>query len=154
MAQPTHKEGTMPAEVEIVVVEDNPNDAELILRVFRKHNMANQVVLLKDGAEALDFFFPRDGSVPPSAALRVVLLDLKLPKVDGIEILRRLKSDARTRGIPVVVVTSSSEDRDIKDAYELGVNSYVTKPIKFDEFAKAVADLGLYWLMLNKLPAR
>ncbi|MCL5280194.1 MAG: response regulator [Planctomycetes bacterium] len=154
MAPSPRREGTTPAEVEIVVVEDNPNDAELILRVFRKHNMANQIVLLQDGAETLDFFFPRDGAAPPSAALRVVLLDLKLPTVDGIEVLRRLKSDGRTWSIPVVVVTSSSEDRDIKDAYALGVNSYVTKPIKFDEFAKAVADLGLYWLMLNKLPAQ
>ena len=154
MTKPTHNEPMTPAKVEIVIVEDNPNDAELILRVFRKHNLANQVVLLKDGAEALDFFFPPAGPASASAALRVILLDLKLPKIDGIGVLRRLKSDERTRGIPVVVVTSSSEDRDIKDAYDLGVNSYVTKPIKFDEFAKAVADLGLYWLMLNKLPAR
>ena len=143
-----------PAKVEIVIVEDNPNDAELILRVFRKHNLANQVILLKDGAEALDFFFPPAGPASASAALRVILLDLKLPKIDGIGVLRRLKSDERTRSIPVVVVTSSSEDRDIENAYHLGVNSYVTKPIKFDDFAKAVADLGLYWLMLNKLPAR
>ncbi len=154
MTKPIHKEPMTAPTVEIVIVEDNPNDAELICRVFRKHNLANQIVLLKDGAEALDFFFPPDGSAPPGGALRIVLLDLKLPKIDGIEVLRRLKSDERTRGIPVVVVTSSAEDRDIKDAYDLGVNSYVTKPIKFDEFAKAVADLGLYWLMLNKLPAR
>lgn len=154
MTGPIQKEPMTAATVEIVIVEDNPSDAELILRVFRKHNLANQIVLLKDGAEALDFFFPPDGSAPPGGTLRIILLDLKLPKIDGIEVLRRLKSDERTRGIPVVVVTSSSEDRDIKDAYDLGVNSYVTKPIKFDEFAKAVADLGLYWLMLNKLPAR
>ncbi len=154
MTRQIRTEETTPAEVEIVIVEDNPNDAELILRVFRKHNMANQIVLLKDGAEALNFFFPSDSVTPPGGGLRIILLDLKLPKVDGIEILRRLKSDERTRAIPVVVLTSSSEDRDIKDAYELGVNSYVAKPIKFDEFAKAVADLGLYWLMLNKLPAR
>ena len=153
MDKAIHEEELTAAKVEIVLVEDNPNDAELILRVFRKHNMANQIVLLCDGAEALNFFFPPDGSAP-GGALRIVLLDLKLPKVNGIDVLRRLKGDERTRGIPVVVLTSSSEERDIKDAYELGVNSYVTKPIKFDEFAKAVADLGLYWLMLNKLPAQ
>jgi CheY-like chemotaxis protein len=142
-------------KVDIVLVEDNPNDAELILRVFRKHNMANQIVLLKDGAEALDFFFPAEGLSPSVArALRIILLDLKLPKVDGIEVLRRLKSHERTRDIPVVVLTSSTEQRDLKDAYELGANSYVAKPIKFDEFAKTIADLGLYWLVLNKLPNR
>jgi two-component system response regulator len=143
-------------KVDIVIVEDNPSDAELILRVFRKHNMANQVILLKDGAAALDFFFPPAGPAPgvPGAAVKIILLDLKLPKVDGIEVLRRLKSDERTRNIPVVVLTSSAEERDLKDAYELGVNSYVAKPIKFDEFAKTVADLGLYWLVLNKLPAQ
>ncbi len=142
--------------VEVILVEDNPNDAELILRVFRKHNLANQVVLLKDGAEALEFFFPADGSIPEVAngTLRVILLDLKLPKVDGIEVLRRLKADERSRSIPVVVLTSSLEPRDLQETYELGVNSYVAKPIKFDEFAKAVADLGMYWLMLNKLPTR
>jgi two-component system response regulator len=150
------KEETTAARVEIVIVEDNPNDAELILRVFRKHNMANQIVLLQDGAEALDFFFPPNGAAPGAAntVLRVILLDLKLPKVDGIEVLRRLKSQPRTRSIPVVVLTSSTEQRDLQDAYELGVNSYVAKPIKFDEFAKAVADLGLYWLVLNRLPTR
>jgi CheY-like chemotaxis protein len=156
MAQQTPREEWLAAKVEIVIVEDNPNDAELMLRVFRKHNMANQIVLLKDGAEALRFFFAPDGSAPATAnvGLKIVLLDLKLPKIDGIEVLRRLKSDERMREIPVVILTSSSEERDVKDAYELGVNSYVTKPIQFDEFAKAVADLGLYWLMLNKRPTR
>jgi len=154
MARQTRSEEMTAAKVEIVIVEDNPNDAELILRVFRKHNLANQVILLRDGAEALDFFFPPDGAARATAAVRIILLDLKLPKVDGIEVLRRLKSQEQTRGIPVVVLTSSTEQRDLQDAYDLGVNSYVAKPIKFDEFAKAVADLGLYWLMLNKLPAR
>ncbi len=154
MAKQTEREELLAAKVEIVLVEDNPNDAELILRVFRKHHMANQIILLEDGAEALDFFFAPDGGAAGGAALRIILLDLKLPKVDGMEVLRRLKADERTRHVPVVILTSSSEDRDIQDAYALGVNSYVTKPIKFDEFAKAVADLGLYWLMLNKLPAR
>jgi two-component system response regulator len=156
MARQIHNEEMTPAKVEIVIVEDNPNDAELILRAFRKHNMANQIILLRDGAEALNFFFPANGPAPSdaSATLKIILLDLKLPKVDGIEVLRRIKSDERTRAIPVVVLTSSAEERDVKGAYELGVNSYVAKPIKFDEFAKAVADLGLYWLVLNKPPTR
>ncbi len=154
MTKPIYNGPMTAAKVEIVIVEDNPNDAELILRVFRKHNLANQIVLLKDGAEALDFFFPPAGSASATGAVRIILLDLKLPKIDGIEVLRRVKSEGRTREIPVVILTSSAEERDLKDAYELGVNSYVAKPIKFDEFAKAVADLGLYWLMLNKLPAR
>jgi len=143
-------------EVEIVLVEDNPNDAELIVRVLSKHNLANKVVVLKDGADALDFLFGEHGYVHRSAvdAPKVILLDLKLPKVDGIEVLRQIKAHEQTRKIPVVVLTSSTEDRDLREAYELGVNSYVTKPIRFDEFAKVVADLGLYWCVLNKLCAR
>jgi len=152
----TRNEEMAGGKVEIVIVEDNPNDAELILRVFRRHNVANQVVLLKDGAEAMEYFFPPEGSAPAIAngSVKIILLDLKLPKVDGIEVLRRLKSEERTRSIPVVVLTSSMEPRDLRDAYELGANSYVAKPIKFDEFTKAVADLGLYWLTLNRLPNR
>jgi CheY-like chemotaxis protein len=135
-------------EVEIVLVEDNPSDAELITRSLKKHRVANKVVLLHDGAEALEFLLG-PAAVP---APRVVLLDLKLPKVDGIEVLRRLKTDERTRQMPVVMLTSSNQDRDIAAAYQLGVNSYVTKPIKFEEFAKTVADLGIYWAMLNVPP--
>ena len=139
-------------EVEIVIVEDDPNDAELILRVLKKHNLANKLVLLKDGAEALDYLLPQGvyRSRRVDSTPKVVLLDLKLPKVNGIEVLQRIKSEERTRNIPVVVLTSSREDRDMKECYALGVNSYVTKPINFDEFANAVAELGLYWLMLNK----
>jgi len=133
-------------KVDIVIVEDDPNDAELIARVFRRHNMANKIVLLKDGAEALEFFFGSSATDQP----RVVLLDLKLPKVNGIEVLQRLKSDDRTKNVPVVVLSSSAEGQDIKDAYKYGVNSYVTKPIRFEEFANAVAQLRLYWLLLNK----
>ena len=140
------------AEFEIVLIEDDPNDAELITRVLRKHNLANKLILLKDGAEALDFLFGQGSFTDEhdDGRPKVILLDLKLPKINGIEVLRKLKSDERTKKIPVVVVTSSMERRDLKDAYELGVNSYVTKPIKFDEFAKVVADLGMYWLLLNK----
>ena len=142
-------------ECEIVIVEDDPNDAELIARVLKKHNMTNCLTLLKDGAEALDFLFRegayqhRKGSNPP----RVVLLDLKLPKLNGIEVLRKVKSDERTKTIPIVILTSSREDQDLKAAYSLGVNSFVTKPIKFDEFAKVVSELGLYWMLVNR-PAK
>ena len=134
--------------IEIILVEDNPNDAELIIRVFKKHNITNKFILFKDGAEAMDYLFTQNHA--DTIRPKVILLDLKLPKLNGIEVLRRLKADERTQNIPVVVVTSSREDRDLKAAYELGVNSYVTKPIKFDEFAKAVSELGLYWMMLNK----
>jgi len=133
-------------KVDIVIVEDDPSDAELIARVFRKHNMVNNIVLLKDGAEALSFFFGSSANDHP----KVVLLDLKLPKVNGIEVLQRLKSDERTKNIPVVVLTSSAENQDIRDAYKYGVNSYVTKPIRFEDFANAVSELRLYWLLLNK----
>ena len=120
--------------------------------MLRKHNLANPLVLLHDGAEALEFLLGKDAAnnEDDSDNTKVILLDLKLPKVDGIEVLRQVKSDDRTKKIPVVILTSSREDRDLKTAYDLGVNSYVTKPIKFDEFAKVVAELGMYWLMLNK----
>ena len=142
------------SEVEIVLVEDNPNDAELIVRVLKKQNLTNKFVVLKDGAEALEFLLGESGGHSAEKIPKVVLLDLKLPKINGIEVLRRMKEDERTKNIPVVVLTSSTETRDIKDAYGLGVNSYVSKPIKFEEFAKVVAELGMYWLMLNKPPAR
>jgi two-component system response regulator len=142
-------------EFEIVIVEDDPNDAELITRILRKHNLANKLVLLKDGADALDFLFGQGNFADKyDDGPKVILLDLKLPKINGIEVLRKIKSDERTRKIPVVILTSSREDRDLKDAYDLGVNSYVTKPIKFDEFAKVVADLGMYWMLLNKSLAK
>jgi CheY-like chemotaxis protein len=143
-------------EIEIVLVEDNPNDAELMVRALKKHNLANKIVLLKDGAEALDFLLAEGGTGQQAGPLapRVVLLDIKLPKVDGLEVLRRMKSDDRTREIPVVIMTSSNQERDIKTAYSLGVNSFVTKPIKFQEFAKVVAELGMYWLMVNVPPVR
>jgi len=139
---------------EILLVEDNPNDAELTLRALKRNNLANQVVLVRDGAEAVDFMFGtgayahRKGSPKP----RLVLLDLKLPKVDGIEVLRRFKSDEDSRRVPVVVLTSSAEERDIAQTYELGVNSYIVKPVEFEEFARAVADLGFYWFLLNRAP--
>ena len=137
----------MDAPVEILLVEDNPSDAELTLRALKQRNLANQVRLCRDGAEALQFFADGDGQVP-----KVVLLDLKLPKIDGLEVLKRLKSDARTRSIPVVVLTSSREEPDIERAYALGANSYIVKPVDFEAFARAVSDVGLYWLLLNHAP--
>jgi two-component system response regulator len=140
--------------VDILLVEDNPRDAELTIRALKKHNLANLLFTVEDGAEALDFIFgrgkyaARDGGQPP----KVVLLDLKLPKVSGLEVLRALKQDEKTRSIPVVVVTSSREDPDIKTAYGLGANSYVVKPVDFDAFFQAVSSLGLYWLLVNQPP--
>jgi two-component system, response regulator len=141
-------------EVEILLVEDDPNDVELTLRAFRARNLANQVFVARDGAEALDFFFSdkahplRDIGVTP----RVILLDLKLPKVDGLEVLRRLRADERTKSLPVVVLTSSNEEPDITAAYRLGANSYIVKPVDFEAFARAVSEVGLYWVLLNEQP--
>ena len=141
-------------EVEILLVEDNPNDVELTLRALKKHNLTNKVHVVKDGAEALEYIFAtgayarRDINHNP----RVILLDLKLPKVDGLEILRQIKSDERTKMIPVVVLTSSKEERDLVESYRLGANSYITKPVDFESFVKAVSELGLYWLLLNQPP--
>jgi two-component system, response regulator len=133
--------------VDILLVEDNPSDAELALRALKQRNLANQVFVCRDGAEALDFFADGAGPVP-----KVILLDLKLPKVDGLEVLERLKSDNRTKSIPIVVLTSSSEEPDIEKAYALGANSYIVKPVDFEAFARAVSDVGLYWLLLNHPP--
>ena len=141
-------------EVEILLVEDTPADAELTIRALNKRSLINNLVWVKDGAEALDFLFAtgayagRDSARKP----KVVLLDLRLPRVSGVEVLRRIRSEELTRSIPVVVLTSSKEDVDIEECYKLGVNSYITKPVSFDEFAKVVGELGLYWLLLNKIP--
>jgi len=141
-------------QVEILLVDDNPTDAELTLRAFKARNFANQVFVARDGAEALDFFFG-DGSNPLrdiGVVPKIVLLDLKLPKVDGLEVLRRLREDKRTKSIPVVVLTSSQEEPDIVAAYRLGANSYIVKPVDFEAFARAVSEVGLYWLLLNEPP--
>jgi len=138
-------------DAEILLVEDNPHDVELTLRSLQKHNLANRVQVVKDGAEALDFIFNTTGSFAEQANhLKVILLDLKLPKVSGLEVLQRLKQEERTRSIPVVILTSSHEDRDIQECYRLGVNSYVVKPLEFEAFAKTVAEMGFYWLLVNK----
>jgi two-component system response regulator len=136
-----------PHGVEILLVEDNASDAELTLRALKQRNLANQVHVCRDGAEAMDFFSGGTGPVP-----KVILLDLKLPKVDGLEVLRRLKLDGRTKSIPIVVLTSSREEPDIERAYALGANSYIVKPVDFEAFARAVSDVGLYWLLLNHPP--
>lgn len=139
-----------PERVEILLVEDNPKDVELTMHALRRNNLANHVHVARDGQEALDFFF--DGDVAKPVKPNLVLLDLKLPKVEGLDVLRRLKQDERTRAIPVVVLTSSNQEKDLVESYRLGVNSYVRKPVDFSEFVAATKSLGLYWLLLNKNP--
>ncbi len=140
----------------ILLVEDNPDDVELTLRAFKKCNIANEVVVARDGVEALDYLFGtgayagRDLSVMPA----VVLLDLKLPRIDGLEVLRRLRADERTRFLPVVVLTSSNEDQDVVNSYQLGANSYIRKPVDFIQFIEAARQLGIYWLLLNEAPPK
>src|SRR5476651_1984216 len=138
-------------EVEILLVEDNMHDAELTIRSLKKVNLANKLIHVKDGAEALDFIFGRGNYAGRNVQDRpkLILLDIKMPKVDGIEVLRIIKATEETRRIPVVIMTSSKEEQDIVNSYHLGVNSYVVKPVNFEEFAKAVSELGLYWLITN-----
>lgn len=140
-------------QVEILLVEDNPADAELTMRALRKKHLANNLVWVKDGAEALEFVYCkgqyRDRAI---GTPKLILLDLKLPKVDGIEVLRNLKSDAKTRTVPVVMLTSSQEERDIVESYQLGVNSYIVKPVDFEKFLDMVAQVGMYWSLVNKVP--
>ncbi|HVM12531.1 MAG TPA: response regulator [Actinomycetota bacterium] len=136
--------------VEVLLVEDNPADAELTIRALQRNNLTNNVVVARDGAEALDLLF---GSNPLPVRPRLILLDLKLPRVDGLAVLRHLKSDPRTKTIPVVVLTSSDHDRDVVESHQLGVNSYIVKPVEFDKFVRSVAEVGMYWLLLNRVPA-
>jgi two-component system response regulator len=144
---------TLDEVVEILVVEDNATDLEMTMRALKKHHLANRVLAVRDGEEALDYVFAR-GKFEGRANRhpRVILLDLKLPKVDGIEVLRTIKSDERTKTIPVVVLTSSAEERDRIESYRLGVNSYIVKPVEFDGFIRAISEVGFYWLLLNKPP--
>lgn len=142
----------MNREVEILLVEDNMSDAELSIRALRKNNLANKLVHVKDGAEALDFIFAQGEykGRKKEEYPRLILLDLKMPKVNGLEVLERLKSDEQTKKIPIVVLTSSKEDPDIKKCYDLGVNSYVVKPVEFTSFMDVVTQLGMYWMLLNE----
>ena len=141
-------------EVDILLVEDNPRDTELTIRAINKHSIANRLIVLEDGAEALDFIFCKGKYTDRVITNRpkVILLDLKLPKVDGLEALNTIKSDKRTKMIPVVIVTSSMQDSDMKTAYEYGANSYVVKPVDFNKFIEAMSHLVLYWLLVNQLP--
>jgi two-component system response regulator len=143
-------------KIDIVLVEDNPDDADLTMRALKKNGLASSIIHLQDGEEALDFIFCKGaysgrvfGELP-----RLLILDLKMPKVDGIEVLRQVKSDSRTRALPVVLFTSSNEERDIAKSYQSGVNSYIVKPVEFESFVKVVSDVGLYWLSLNQIPHR
>jgi len=135
-------------DIRILLVKDNSNDAELTFRAFKKRNLANVIDWVKDGAEALNYIAARSSSSPPL----LILLDLKLPRISGLEVLKELKSNPKTKTIPVVVLTSSREQKDLIESYQLGVNSYIVKPVDFDQFASSVADLGYYWLVLNQLP--
>jgi len=143
-------------EIEILLVEDNPSDEELTLRALKKYKLSNDIFVVRDGAEALDYIFgtgkysERDTNHHP----RVILLDLKLPKVDGLEVLRRVKTDPKTKQIPVVVLTSSSEESDVVESYKLGANSYIIKPVDFKQFTESIRELGMYWLLLNEAPVQ
>jgi two-component system, response regulator len=140
--------------VDILLVEDNPNDAELVIRALKKNNLANRLQWVKDGEEALDYLFYRGNYADRKPEFpRVVLLDLRLPKMDGIEVLSEIRKHENTRKIPIVVLTSSKEDQDLVKTYQLGVNSFVPKPVAFEDFAQTVANLGLYWVLVNRLPS-
>jgi two-component system response regulator len=141
---------TLTESAELLIVEDNPNDLELTLRALKKNRVSNAILTLKDGAEALDYLFCLGRYASCTAPLpKVIFLDLKLPKVDGMEVLRQIRSHDRTRTIPVVMLTSSQQDRDVAESYRLGVNSYIVKPVDFSKFATAITQLGSYWLSLN-----
>ena len=139
-------------DVKILLVEDNPDDVELTLRAFKKHNLANEIIVAKDGDEALNILMPqkKENAKLPD----LILLDLKLPKVDGLEVLRQVKDNPETKFIPVVILTSSREETDLVESYKLGVNSYIRKPVDFEQFTEVVIQLGLYWLLLNEAPPK
>jgi len=143
-------------EVEILLVEDNPSDLEVALRALKEHNICNKVQVARDGEEALDFIFCQGAFANRNIddLPRVILLDLKLPLIDGLEVLRQIRANERTRRVPVVVLTSSTEERDVVESYALGVNSYIAKPVDFDQFSEAMHTIGMYWLLLNRPPAK
>ncbi|NCQ12113.1 MAG: two-component system response regulator [Flavobacteriaceae bacterium CG18_big_fil_WC_8_21_14_2_50_34_36] len=140
----------MRSEAEIILVEDNVSDADLVMRTLKKNNLANNVLHLQDGQEALDYFFSESSIPKNSSNPKVILLDLKMPRVNGMEVLEQLKANEHTSTIPVVILTSSAEDPDLKKCYELGANSYVVKPVAFEDFVKTISQLGVYWLLVNE----
>ncbi|MGH8638911.1 MAG: response regulator [Burkholderiales bacterium] len=142
-------------QVEILLVEDKSTDAELTLRALKRHNLANRVLWVKDGQEALDYVFAAGAYAErsPGGDPKLILLDIKLPRISGVDVLRRLKSDPRTKSIPVTMLTSSAEERDVIESYELGVNSYIVKPVDFNKFVETVSEVGMYWMVVNRPPA-
>ena len=143
-----------PKDVKILLVEDNPDDVELTLRAFKKYNLTNEITVARDGEEALEILFNPQRDVPRQKRPDLILLDLKLPKVDGLEVLRQIKGHSQIKLIPVVILTSSREEDDLIKSYQLGVNSYIRKPVDFDKFTEVVMQLGLYWLLLNEPPPK
>lgn len=140
-------------EARILFVEDNPDDVELTLLAFKKYNFSNEIIVARDGQEALDILFPPQEKSKKSKLPDIILLDLKLPKVSGLEVLKQIKAHPETKIIPVIVLTTSNEERDLRDSYCLGVNSYIRKPVKFNKFVEVVKQLGLYWILLNEVPS-
>ena len=140
-------------DTKILLVEDNPDDVELTLLAFKKYNFSNDIIVARDGQEALDTLFPFEEKSKKSKLPDIILLDLKLPKVSGLEVLKEIKAHPETRIIPVIVLTTSNEDRDLRDSYRLGVNSYIRKPVEFNKFVEVVKQLGLYWILLNEVPS-
>jgi len=141
-------------EARILFVEDNPDDVELTLLAFKKYNFSNEIIVARDGQEALDILFPSKAKSKKSKLPDIILLDLKLPKVSGLEVLKEIKNHPETSIIPVIVLTTSSEERDLRDSYRLGANSYIRKPVKFNKFVEVVKQLGLYWILLNEVPSQ
>jgi DNA-binding response OmpR family regulator len=154
LLEPQQKQNNELDSVEILLVEDNENDATLTIRALKKRNLANNLIHVSDGQQALDFLFAKDeySGRDPLHLPKVVLLDLKLPKVSGLEVLRQLKANEKTKSVPVVMLSSSQEESDLIESYKMGANSYIVKPVEFDNFSEAISDMGLYWLVLNKRP--